>query len=205
MSAATPDPASIVAALREVPGVADAGLDPDGEAGEVLRLDLMAGVDEADVALAAGRLLRERFGLGVDAAAVTLCEEVFDLAPEVERLQVVRAGREATATVGMSDPTGSGEASGPATGRGVLRAVAEATLAAAAGSRRSGGGSPRLEALELGDLDGVRTVRVVVHRDGNDGAAGLPVVAVGTCVVRQDPRQAVVRAVLAAVGARTGR
>ena len=55
----------IVAALRAVPGVANADLQPDDEGGGMglLRLGLRPGVDEVAVATTVGRLLRERFGL----------------------------------------------------------------------------------------------------------------------------------------------
>src|SRR5581483_6414619 len=59
------DYAEIVAALRAVPGVAEADVEPDDEGGGLglLRLGLSPGVDEVQVATKVGRLLRERFGL----------------------------------------------------------------------------------------------------------------------------------------------
>jgi hypothetical protein len=52
------DNRDIVAALREVPGVAEADVEPDGDGLGVLRLGLAPGVDEVEVASAVGRLLR---------------------------------------------------------------------------------------------------------------------------------------------------
>src|SRR4051812_33446739 len=71
------DYAEIVAALRSVPGVAEADVEPDddGEGLGLLRLGLTPGVDEVQVATKVGRLLRERFGLGVDADKVQLIED----------------------------------------------------------------------------------------------------------------------------------
>ena len=71
------DYAEIVAALRAVPGVADADVEPDADGGGLglLRLGLAPGVDEVAVATSVGRLLREQFGLGVDADQVQLIED----------------------------------------------------------------------------------------------------------------------------------
>lgn len=73
----------VVAALREVPGVAEADVQPDGEGGlGVLRLGLDPGVDEVEVATRVGRLLRERFNLGIDAERVEIIEDA-DLASDL--------------------------------------------------------------------------------------------------------------------------
>lgn len=66
----------IVAALRAVPGISDADVEPDDEGGlGLLRLGLAPGVDEVEVATSVGRLLREQFGLGVDAERVQIVED----------------------------------------------------------------------------------------------------------------------------------
>jgi len=164
-----------VAALCEVAGVAAAGIEPDdrdirddGCAAEwpgLLRLDLTPGVtpgvDEAAVAMAAGRLLRERFGLGIDSAAVAILEE----------------------------------AAGPASSRGIRTAVVEATLAAAAACDPASAAD--LDALDSTDEAGGPSVRVALRRTAPMGLE--PVRVVGTAAVRQDLRQAAVRAVLAAL------
>ena len=139
------DNRDIVAALRAVPGVADADLEPDGD-GEgpgTLRLGLLPGVDEVAVATSVGRLLRERFGLGVDAERVQLIEdsevpievpqqreEERSPRPSIQRMHLVSSGLDITATVTLShhDRTCVGECTGTATQTGVQRAVATATL-----------------------------------------------------------------------------
>jgi len=172
VSTALADPTALVAALCEVAGVAAAGIEPDpagairddGCAAEwpgLLRLDLTPGVDEAAVAMAAGRLLRERFGLGIDSAAVAILEE----------------------------------AAGPASSRGIRTAVVEATLAAAAACDPASAAD--LDALDSTDEAGGPSVRVALRRTAPMGLE--PVRVVGTAAVRQDLRQAAVRAVLAAL------
>ena len=71
----TVDRQALVAALKAVPGVADADVDPDEKGGlGMLRLDLEVGVDEAAVASQVSRVLPQQFGLGVDADRVELVE-----------------------------------------------------------------------------------------------------------------------------------
>ncbi len=149
----------IVAALREVPGVADADVEPDGEGDGLglLRLGLAPGVDEVEVASAVGRLLRERFGLGVDADRVQLVEDmqadVEDPAieddephetdrfrPAIRRMHIISSGLQVAAEVTLSisgsaaraaaETSAVGRAEGTATQSGVQRAVATATLRA---------------------------------------------------------------------------
>ena len=75
------DRQALVAALRAVRGVADADVDPDDAGGlGTLRLDLEAGVDEVAVANQVSKVLREKFGLGVDSERVELVE----VQPEAE-------------------------------------------------------------------------------------------------------------------------
>ena len=153
------DHLDIVAALREVPGVADADVEPDGDGDGLglLRLGLAPGVDEVEVASAVGRLLRERFGLGVDAERVQLVEDMQTDAedPAIEddedaRQRQVPARDQAHAhhlvgvagrrrghvvdlrfrcTISLGDRD-VGRAEGTATQSGVQRAVATATLRA---------------------------------------------------------------------------
>lgn len=208
MSTALADPTALVAALCEVAGVAAAGIepDPDGDSRDdgcaaewpgLLRLDLTPGVDEAAVAMAAGRLLRERFGLGIDSAAVAILEESVGVGSGVRRVQVVRAGRRATATATLdrAGRTATGEAAGPASSRGIRTAVAEATLAAAAACDPASAAD--LDALDSTDEAGGPSVRVALRRTAPMGLE--PVRVVGTAAVRQDLRQAAVRAVIAAL------
>src|SRR3954469_14161512 len=144
--------AEIAEALRAVPGVADADVEADGNGDlGLLRLGLVPGVDEVRVATDVGRLLRERFGLGVDAERVQLVEdtEAEPVTPEtdevepsaddggysrkrpsIHRMHLVSAGLDATATVTVTyhGPGAAGEATGTATQSGVQRAGALATL-----------------------------------------------------------------------------
>jgi hypothetical protein len=64
------DHRDLVAALLGVPGVAAAAVEPLGGGPGTLRLQLVSGADEVDVAGAVNRLLRSRFGLAVDADRV---------------------------------------------------------------------------------------------------------------------------------------
>src|SRR3954462_968282 len=119
---------------------------PGGGLG-LLRLGLVAGVDEVRVATDVGRLLREQFGLGVDAERVQLVEDaeaeppievepspngehVYRKRPSIQRMHLISSGLDVTATVTLSygGETASGEATGTATQSGVQRAVAMATL-----------------------------------------------------------------------------
>lgn len=69
--------ATLLDALRAVPGVAAADLEPDErpEGAGTLRLQLAAGADEIAVATSVNRVLREQFGLAVDAGRVQVVEE----------------------------------------------------------------------------------------------------------------------------------
>lgn len=76
--------ATLLDALRAVPGVAAADLEPDDrpEGAGTLRLQLAPGADEIAVATSVNRVLREQFGLAVDAGRVQVVEESVPLAPE---------------------------------------------------------------------------------------------------------------------------
>jgi hypothetical protein len=69
--------ATLLDALRAVPGVAAADLEPDErpEGAGTLRLQLAPGADEIAVATSVNRVLREQFGLAVDAGRVQVVEE----------------------------------------------------------------------------------------------------------------------------------
>ena len=74
--------ATLLDALRAVPGVAAADLEPDErpEGAGTLRLQLAPGADEIAVATSVNRVLREQFGLAVDAGRVQVVEESVPLA-----------------------------------------------------------------------------------------------------------------------------
>jgi len=210
----------IVAALRDVPGVADADVEPDNDGGMgLLRLGLEPGVDEVAVATTVGRLLRERFGLGVDAERVQIVEDaeihpapdlqaetVYDVPqqrlagrPAISRMHLVSSGLDVTATVTLSSDgrSASGEARGSASQSGVQRAVATATLRAV---EDLSGDIARFELdhLEVSHLGADRMVIVALTMLSARGTERLT----GAAAVREDVRQAVIRATLDALNRR---
>jgi hypothetical protein len=207
------DQSALVAALRAVPGVSDADVTPDDDGGlGTLRLDLDAGVDEAAVASAVGRLLREQFGLGVDADRVQVVEEaVVDRSapalpeqraasrPAISRMHLVSSGLDVTASVTLSsgEQTATGESRGAASQSGVHRAVATATLRAV---EQLVDGQVRFELdhLEVTPMGSERTVLVSLTLLTGKGTERLT----GAAGVREDVRQAVIRATLDALNRR---
>ena len=210
------DYGEIVAALRAVPGVADADVEPDAEGGGMglLRLGLAPGFDEVQVATSVGRLLRERFGLGVDAERVQLVEdaEVPDepavrnaaerqARPAIQRMHLVSSGLDisASVTLGYGGRSAIGEAQGTATQSGVQRAVALATLHAVE-ALVDGKARFELDHLEVTQTGRDRTVVAGVTLVTQNGSERLT----GAAVVREDVRQAVIRATLDGLNRRLG-
>jgi hypothetical protein len=206
----------IVAALRAVPGVADADVEPDAESGGmgVLRLGLSPGFDEVQVATSVGRLLRERFGLGVDAERVQLVEDAeapddtlpgaeppVQQRPSIQRMHLVSSGLDisASVTLGFGDRSAVGEAQGTATQSGVQRAVALATLHAVE-ILVDGKARFDLDHLEVTQTGRDRTVVAGVTLVTPTGSERLT----GAAVVREDVRQAVIRATLDGLNRRLG-
>jgi hypothetical protein len=205
----------IVSALRAVPGVADADVEPDDAGGGMglLRLGLAPGFDEVQVATSVGRLLRERFGLGVDAERVQLVEdaEVPDEPlgrgnapqhrPAIQRMHLVSSGLDISASVTLSfdERSAVGEAQGTATQSGVQRAVALATLRAIE-SLVDGKARFELDHLEVTQTGRDRTVVAGVTLVTPGGSERLT----GAAVVREDVRQAVIRATLDGLNRRLG-
>jgi hypothetical protein len=202
------DYAEIIAALRAVPGVADADVEPDGEGLGLLRLGLAPGVDEAQVATKVGRLLKEKFGLGVDAERVQLIEDAE--APEangradgrrpvISRMQLVSSGLDVTATVSLSyhGEVVLGESTGTATQSGVHRAVATAALHALE-HLLDKKAKFEVESVDVAQTGRDRTVLVSVTMVSGSGTDRLT----GSAVVRDDVRQATIRAALDAVNRR---
>lgn len=214
----TTDASEIVAALRAVPGVSDADLEPDGEGGlGLLRLDLAPGADEVEVATSVGRLLREHFGLGVDADRVQVVEDAplatHDVLavpaqrpgqrPAISRMHLVSSGLDVTATVTLaaSGRTAAGEARGAASSSGVQRAVANATLRAVEEllDEVPGGVRFELDHLEVNQLGGGdRSVLIALTLLTGKSTERLT----GAAAVREDVRQAVIRATLDALNRR---
>jgi hypothetical protein len=204
------DYAEIVAALRAVPGVAEAEVEPDDEGGGLglLRLGLTPGVDEVQVATKVGRLLRERFGLGVDADRVQLIEDAATpevpmqsngRRPVISRMQLVSSGLDVTATVSLTyrAETVRGESTGTATQSGVHRAVATAALRALE-QLVDARVKFEVEQVEVTPHGPDRTVLVSVMMVSGSGTDRLT----GAAVVREDVRQATIRAALDAVNRR---
>lgn len=73
----TSEHVTLLEALRAVPGVASADIEADErpEGAGTLRLQLAPGADEVQVATSVNRVLREQFGLAVDANRVQVVEE----------------------------------------------------------------------------------------------------------------------------------
>jgi len=223
-----PERTDLVTALRAVPGVADVELlheqEPPvpGDAG-TLRLDLEAGADEVAVATQVNQLLRQDFGLGVDSGRIQLLEES-DNAPRrlaavpdrpfttteaqvvtkggrllIQRMQLVSAapGVSAAVTLAMNGQTFVGEADGAAASASVHRSVADATLQAV---QSFAGGLARmhLERVEVVEVGEDQMVLSVVTMSSALGSERL----VGVSAVREDVRQAVIRATLDAINRR---
>ena len=209
------DYGEIVAALRAVPGVADADVEPDDGGGMgLLRLGLAPGFDEVQVATSVGRLLRERFGLGVDAERVQLVEDAelpdepvsrngspVTPRPSIQRMHLVSSGLDisASVTLGFGDRSETGEAQGTATQSGVQRAVALATLRAVE-SLIDGKARFELDHVEVTQTGRDRTVVAGVTLVTQTGSERLT----GAAVVREDVRQAVIRATLDGLNRRLG-
>jgi hypothetical protein len=169
---------------------------------------LSPGVDEVAVATNVGRLLREQFGLGVDADQVQLIEDAAvpgvppqanGRRPVISRMRLVSSGLEVTAHVSLAyrDASVSGEATGTATQTGVHRAVATATLHAV---EQLIGERARFEVdqVDITATGHERTVLVAVTMVTASGTDRLT----GSAAVREDVRQATIRAALDAVNRR---
>ena len=207
------DHRALVAALRAVPGVSDADVTPDDEGGlGTLRLDLDPGVDEAAVASTVGRLLREQFGVGIDADRVQVVEEAvverpapvvphqrLAARPAIARMHLVSSGLDVTASVTLSsgERVALGEARGAASQSGVHRAVATATLRAVE-ELVDGQVRFELDHLEIAPMGSERTVLVALTLLTSKGTERLT----GAAGVREDVRQAVIRATLDALNRR---
>lgn len=210
------DHRDLVAALQAVPGVAEADIEPDGDGGlGLLRLGLSPGVDEAEIASTVGRLLREQFGIGVDAERVQIVEEA-DLGrpatastsvpqqraserPSISRMHLVSSGLDVTASVTLTSGgrTAIGEGTGNASQVGVQRAVANATLRAVE-ELLDGVARFELDHLEISHLGSERTVLVALSMLSSKGTERLT----GAASVREDVRQAVIRSTLDALNRR---
>lgn len=213
------------------PGVDQAGengTDPS-DAG-TLRLSLEPGADEVAVATRVNQLLRHEFGLGVDAGRVQLLEEAEPARPLravpaadgigrlaagtataelamvasggrmlIQRMQLVSAapGVTAAVTLAVGGHAVVGEADGAASPGSVHRSVAEATLRAVE-AVADGRARFHLERVEVAPLGDDQVVLCVVSMTSAGGTDRL----IGTSAVREDVRQAVIRATLDAINRR---
>lgn len=193
--------AELVAVLRAVPGVAAVSITPDVDGGPgELSVELSPGADEAGVAAEVATLLRSEFGIGVDPGGVRVVEDAAEVTrtderlwASVERMHLVNDGHEVTATVTLerAGTFAEGLATGPVTSAGLGLAVASATLAAAEMLAECGFGG-RIDVVDVVAGTTGRTATVALTTPSGERLAGA-------AVVRDDVRQAVIRAVLAAL------
>lgn len=207
------DLAAIAAALRALPGVAAADVQPDGQGGvDSLRLDLAPGADGLDVAGAVSRLMAERFGAAVDATQVQVVSAAgADTAvktrvptqravrPEIVRTDLVTTGMEFSATVVLSSQSraATGDAHGAVTSTGMQRAVSQATLRAIERLARETA-KIELDQVVVSQTGSERTVLVTLTMVSARGAERLT----GSAAVRDDESRAVIRATLDALNRR---
>jgi len=226
-SVSVPERNDLVTALRAIAGIADVELlggvgpaDPT-DAGTV-RLSLDPGADEVAVATRVNQVLRHEFGLGVDSSRVQLLEETepqrrLSAVPDrgryttevpvvarggrllIQRMQLVSAapGVTAAVTLGIDGQSVVGECDGAAAQGSVHRSVAEATLRAV---EAVAGGLARfhLERVDVSTLGEDQVVLAVVSMTSAFGTERL----IGASAVREDVRQAVIRATLDALNRR---
>jgi len=231
------DTAAVVTALRAVAGVTDAEILPDQRGGPgTLRLQLAPGADEVLVGTRVSKLLREGFGLGVDADRVQIYEEApasaLEAVPDadsepgggaapaglagevpaeqaiadergarllIQRMQLVsaREGVTSEVTLELGGRAHTGSAGAASTPSSVHRSVALATLRAVEGAVL-GRLRFELEHLETTAMGADRAVVVEVSMITTHGSERLT----GVSAVREDARQAVIRATLNALNRR---
>jgi len=211
------DAATVLTAVRELPGVRGAELVGEPGRQQVLRLDLVATVDPHVVGRQAAALLRDQLGVQAVVRARTAHEgqsaprnrrredgppaisgpfEKSGPAVTVEQVQVVTAGLEAAVEVGLAAAgvRVAGRASGPAHDWHVLRAAVTATVEAL-GMLLAG--RARL-ALEYAELVSAGPSRVAVVSLLLVSSGGTERVA-GAAPVLGEPPDAAVVATIAAV------
>jgi len=216
------DAESVLAAVRDVPGVRGVDLRTNGSGGRTLRLDVADGVDPEEITAAAGHALRDR--LGVD-AELTVADAELDTVPDdepdraavvprspvaagartgetraiIERIQVATAGPECAVEVCLTADgvRAVGRAGGPALDPYLFRVAALATVDAV-GVLVGGRARCAVEHVDMVTAGPCRVVVVVLVLMAGDTAERL----VGSAVAGGDPRQAAVRATMAALNRR---
>jgi hypothetical protein len=182
---------NIVTALSAVAGVADAEIAPDGRPGGAgtLRLTLEPGSDEVAVAAAVNRVLREQFGLAVDADRVAVVDESTLRRP---RRSVVGASPETRAAWEQQHQGGSAVEGEPVSTDEDTQ-LREVTEPAARGSRLL------IERLQLTSADLTVDAEVVLGLHGETFTGRFQAGATPTSIHRA-VAQATLRAVEVCIG-----
>ena len=218
----------VAAALRAIPGVADARLHADGraEGAGTVRLTLAPHADEVAVAHAVNAVLRSGFGLAVDADRVQVVEDSVPVRQptvsygqpppqpsepkptplatatarlSIERLSLTSAGLGVTVEVGLAGRSGSAAGSAEAPASGPsVHRAVAEATARAVEQALAGRARLAIEGVESTSLAGEQAMVVSVALVTGHGAERLT----GASRVREDARHAVVRAVLDAVNRR---
>jgi hypothetical protein len=213
------DAATVLTAVRELPGVRGAELVGEPGRPQVLRLDLVASVDPHTVGRQAAALLRDQLGVNAAVRARSLAEgpalpsgrqtpecqepaarrEGGPLTVSVEQVQVVTAGLEAAVEVGLaaSGVRVAGRASGPAHDWHVLRAAVTAATEAL-GMLLAGRARLSVEYAELVSAGPAKLAVVSLLLLSGDGTERVA----GAAPVTGEAPAAAVRATIAAVGHR---
>lgn len=168
---------TLLEALRAVPGVASADIEPDDrpEGAGTLRLQLAPGADEVQVATSVNRVLREQFGLAVDANRVQVVEESVTAPPVLAAEPLPEADTGYDDATGMAEePDDAGHAAAP---RPTLTAVpeyhepaADEALVGLVADHAAPGATPLAAQLEevaertLGEPAAARTQRILIQR-----------------------------------------
>ncbi|GAA3517221.1 hypothetical protein [Actinocatenispora rupis] len=222
------DAESVLAAVRDVPGVRAADLRTDAGGGRTLRLDVAEGVDTDEITAAAGHALRDRLGVdarlavaagtGYELDAVDADQAEVEHRPStngaldtargsadrraiIERIQIATAGAECAVEVCLTADgvRAVGRAGGPALDPYLLRVAALAT-ADAVGVLAGGRARCAVEHVDVVTAGPCRVVVVVLVLMADERAERL----VGSAVAGGDARQATVRATMSALNRRLG-
>jgi hypothetical protein len=218
------DVETVLAAVRDVPGVRAADLRTDERGGPTLRLDLADGVDAGVVGADAARTLRERLGVGagpvvridapgarlgdLEATGVTggVVDALRPVAGEqpgwhivIERVQLATAGVESAVEVCLraGGVRAVGRSGGPAVDSYLLRVAATATAEAVA-VLLAGRGRCVIEHVGVVPAGSCESALVVLLLVTESSAERM----VGAAEVSGDTRHAVARATLAAIDRR---